>query len=289
MQTTPAAPDLPGISASRLTKRMAIGMGAAGLVISVPVALLDVASVVQSAGHLPWPVFQWAFTSPVGVLVLMAVSILLVAPPLVLLLPARGFKRMLARSQDVTGLPIEAWPQRSTADAECTAVERWLGRERRQQLVNLVLLVLLALLVLAFLAIFLAALVYSLSASVNVRCDGQRCPPDFPVRPIALVSIVGACALSVWAGYRWLRRLEASTGIWLRYRDWRSRGPLYYVRQPGVTPEAARTALARYVPAETTVLARLVPVAVLALAPSVLMVSAAIFLDTWLQRQWIPR
>ncbi len=288
MQTTQAPPGLPGISASGSTKLMALGIGAAGLVIFVPMALLDAVSVAQSAGHLPWPVVQWAFASPVGVLALTAVGMLLVAPSLVLLLPTRGFKRVLAGALDVTGLPFEAWPQRSTAEAERTAVERWLGRGRRRQLVSLLLLALTALLVLALLATLLAALVYSLSANARVVCDGPRCPPDFPVMPLATVSMFGALALTLLGAYRWQCRLEIRTGVWLRYRDGRATRPLYCGRRPGVTPEAARTALARYVPADPAVQARLIPVVMLALAPSVLMFSAAIVLEAWLRGQWIP-
>ncbi len=94
--------------------------------------------------------------------------------------------------------------------------------------------------------------------------------------------------LSYFAHYRWLRRVEASSGVWLRYRTWFQTQGLCYIRQPGVTPEAAAVALGRFAPAEAMPLARAFAMVVLRGLPLMLVIFAGGFLQFWLQTQWLP-
>jgi hypothetical protein len=93
--------------------------------------------------------------------------------------------------------------------------------------------------------------------------------------------------LSSFAQYRWLRRVEGSTGVWLRYRNWFQTQGLCYIRQPAVTPEAAAVALARFAPAKRMPLARAFAFVVLGALPLFLVVCAGGFLQFWLQTQWL--
>jgi hypothetical protein len=289
MDAMQAPPRLPGTSANELAKWSALAIGTALLVVFVPLTLLDTVPVGRSVGHLPWPLVQWALASPVGVLALMAVGILLVAPPYVLLGPGAGYWRRLAGAIDVTESPLEAWPKRTRADAGRTRMERWLGRGHREPWVSLVLFVLAVLLAVALLAMFIAASIFSFAELGSLSCEGQACPPNFPVTSIALVSTFASIALSSWTYHRWLRRAEASSGVWLRYRDILWAAPLYYVRRPGVTPEAAAAALTRFGLAGGAPLARTFAITVLAMTPLVLLQSASIYLQGWLRFQWILR
>ena len=65
--------------------------------------------------------------------------------------------------------------------------------------------------------------------------------------------------------------------------------PLCYVRRPGVTPQAAAAALTRFGPAGEAPLARTFAIFVLAMTPLALLLSASIYLQGWLQFQWILR
>jgi hypothetical protein len=94
--------------------------------------------------------------------------------------------------------------------------------------------------------------------------------------------------LSSFAQYRWLRRIEASSGVWLRYRNWFQTQGLCYIRQPGVTPKAAAVALGRFAPAEAMPLARAFAIVVLGGLPLILVIFAGGFLQFWLQTQWLP-
>lgn len=91
--------------------------------------------------------------------------------------------------------------------------------------------------------------------------------------------------------YRCLRRLEAHSGVWLRYRNWFQAQALCYLGRPGVTPEAAAVALAhvaRSAPAEALPLARVFAMLVLGALPLFLLLIASSFLQFWLATQWLP-
>src|SRR5258708_23866868 len=83
--TAQVRPWLPGTSASKAAKGTALFIGALVLVGYVPLTLLQVGASAARGGHLPWPALQWAVTTPLGALLLIALSVLVLGPPGVLL------------------------------------------------------------------------------------------------------------------------------------------------------------------------------------------------------------
>jgi hypothetical protein len=172
-----------------------------------------------------------------------------------------------------------------------TRTDRWLGRGRSARKVNLALLGAAALICLLLVASFLTTAVVSLRSIPQAACGVHGCPPMYPLSAIVLASESVIIGLASFAQYRWLRRVEASSGVWLRYRDWFQTQGLCYIRQPGVTREAAAVALARFArgaPAEALPLARVFVLVVLGALPLFLLLIAGYFLQYWLATQWLP-
>jgi hypothetical protein len=242
----------------------------------------------SSAGHLPWPVAQWALTTPAGLVVLLAICVGVGAPAFIV--GQRHFLRgwTLARAVDVTAVPPWVWLTRPPVYPGETRADRWLGRSRRAQLVSLTLLGGAALICLLLVASFLAAVVVTLRSIPLPPCGVHACPPTYPLIPIVVASEWVIIGLSSCAHYRWLRRVEGSSGVWLRYRTWFQTQGLCYIRQPGVTLEAAAVARARVAPAEAMPLARAFAIVVLGALPLLLVIFAGGFLQFWLQTQWLP-
>lgn len=294
MPETPVPPWLPGTSASGVAKVTAILNGALLLVGSVPLALLVVTWSWSGApgGHLPWPALQWAFTTPLGALLLATLCLLVVGPPL-MLFNLWLLHPQVARAIDITGLPPAWWPGPWPTYPQQPSLQRWLGQGRRERALNLALFALGTLLAAALVGALLGSGVYGLRASgARYAPDGNGCPngcpPTYPLTGIVLASWFAAIALSWVARFLWLRRVEATSRVWLRYRSWLDAARLYYVRQPGVTPEAAAGALARFSSARPVPWARTFFISVLALTPYALLASASFALNGWLQLQWIP-
>ncbi|HET8905341.1 MAG TPA: hypothetical protein VFN11_00095 [Ktedonobacterales bacterium] len=291
METTQAPPRLPGVRATTL---FVIG----GLVnwaflllfllLLVPLIGLMMVEATQAGGHLPWPVAQWALTTPAGLFVILVICVGVGAPTFIV--GQRHFLRgsTLARAVDVTEVPPWVWLTRPPVYPGETRADRWLGRSRRAQRVSLTLLGGVALICLLLVASFLAAVGVSLRSIPHPPCGVGGCPPTYPLIPMGLASEWVIIGLSSYAQYRWLRRVEASTGVWLRYRNWFQTQGLCYIRQPGVTPEAAAVALGRFAPAEAMPLARAVAFVVLGALPLILVLFAGGFLQFWLQTQWLP-
>jgi hypothetical protein len=285
MDAAEMSPRLPGTSPRGLALGGAIALGIF-LLLFAALTIPAFTPIGGEGGHLPWPIVQWTVTSPIGAFVLVAVGTLIMAPPLVLLQPRMLHGYYLARAVDVTGVPVENWSRRTRGEARLTWVERWLGHGRRQQRRSVALLVLAVLVAAGLMAAFIAFHNYSFSAIGRVSC----CPPDYhyQVTGIAFMSESAALGLYFFALYRWFRRVEVSCGISIRYLSSLWTAPFYYVRRPGVTPEAVAEALARIVPHGRVPLAQTILVFVLALTPLVLLLSGSIFLGAWLQLQWIP-
>jgi len=287
MQTTQAPPRLPG---ARATTPFLIG----GLVL--PLFLLPLAPLIglmtveatQAGGHLPWPVAQWVLTTPAGLVVLLAICVGVGAPTFIVAQChfVRGWT--LARAVDVTEVPPWVWLTRPPVYPGETRADRWLGRSRRARLVSLTLLGGAALIYLLLVASFLAAVGVSLRSIPLPPCGVGGCPPTYPLIPMGLASEWVIFGLSFVAQYRWVRRVEGSSGVWLRYRNWFQTQGLCYIRQPGVTPEAAAVALARFAPAERMPLTRAFAIVVLGALPFFLVLFAGGFLQFWLQTQWLP-
>ncbi|HEX8035385.1 MAG TPA: hypothetical protein VF510_16130 [Ktedonobacterales bacterium] len=292
----PVPPGLPGASASKAAKGMALVLGALVLVGFVPLALLQASSSGARGGHLPSSARQWAVTTPTGTLTLIALCILVLGSPYILY--ARWlFRREVARASDITDVPLVVWPTSGPARSprplplRRPLLQRWLGRGRRERAVSLVLLTLGTLLAVALVGVFFASAIVSFRGLGDVRCDssGNHCSPSFPLTGIPVASMFAVIALTYLARSRWLQRVEATSRVWLRYRDWTGSTPLCYVRQPGVTPEAAMAALARFSSARAVPVARQVFVGVLVAVPYVVLAGASFVLGTWLQLHWLPR
>src|SRR5262249_33653083 len=241
-------------------------------------------------GHLPWPAVEWALTTPLAALAVTAAGAVSLALPFLALQANMAPRQSLARAIDVTGMPPWMWPQRPPLRPGETSVERWLGQPRRAQQVSLALLGGTALLGLLLVASLVAALAWGLLevrvAFLGHECGAHGCPPLPPLYPVFLIaagSEIAAGGLIRLASYRWLHRVEVSSGVWLRYRVSLWATPLSYVRRPGVTPEAAAVALRRFAPVREVPLARVLALAVLATTPLVLLLSASIILQGWVQ------
>jgi hypothetical protein len=289
MQAKQAPPRLPGTSASTPYLVNAIGIGGLVVLLWVPLIGLITAGAIQSSGHLPWPVAQWALTTPAGVLATFAAIALIAGPSLIAAQRRILRRRYLARAVDVTEVPPWVWLTRPPVYPGETRADRWLGRGRKARMTSLTLLGVAALVALLFLAGFFASAVLGLIYIPRTECGARGCPPQYPVLPLLLASEFVTLGLSSWAQYRWLRRVEASSGVWLRLRDWFAALALFYIRKPGVTHEAAQAALARFAPAEAMPLARVYAISVLAAIPLLLMFIVGLFLQFWLPAQWIPR
>ncbi len=247
MQTTQAPPRLPGVRATTLFLINALVLSLfllLFLLLLVPLIGLMTVEATQAGGHLPWPVAQWALTTPAGLFGILAICVGVGAPAFIVAQRhvLRGWT--LARAVDVTEVPPWVWLTRPPVYPGETRADRWLGRSRRAQLVSLTLLGGAALICLLLVASFLAAVVVSLRSIPLPPCGVGGCPPTYPLIPMGLASEWVIIGLSSFAQYRWLRRVEASSGVWLRYRNWFQTQGLCYIRQPGVTPEAAAVALA---------------------------------------------
>ena len=291
MQTTQAPPRLPGMRATTLFLIGGLVLWAfllLFLLLLVPLIGLMTVEATQAGGHLPWPVAQWALTTPVGLFVLLVIGVGVGAPAFIV--GQRHFLRgwTLARAVDVTEVPPWVWLTRPPVYPGETRAERWLGRSRSAQLVSLTLLGGAVLICLLLVANFLAATVVTLRSIPHPLCGVYVCPPIYPLIPLGLVSEWVIIGLAYFAQYRWLRRVEASSGVWLRYRTWFDTQGLCYIRQPGVTPEAAAVALARFAPAERMPLVRAFAFVVLGGLPLMLVIFAGGFLQFWLQTQWLP-
>lgn len=291
MQTTQAPPRLPGVRATTLYLINALVSWAfllPFLPLLVPLIGLMTVEATQASGHLPWPVAQWALTTPAGLVVILVICVGVGAPALIVALRhiLRGWT--LARAVDVTEVPPWVWLMRPPVYPGETRADRWLGRSRRAQLASLTLLGGPALICLLLVASFLTAAVVSLRSIPHPPCGVGGCPPTYPLIPIVLASEWVIIGLSSFAQYRWLRRVEGSSGVWLRNRNWFQTHGLCYIRQPGVTPEATVVALARFAPAEAMSLARAFAIVVLGALPLILVVFAGAFLQFWLQTQWLP-
>jgi hypothetical protein len=287
----PFTPGLAGTSASKAVRGMAIAFGAFLLVFVVPLTLLDAgASALDGRrGHLPWPLVQWAFTSLLGALVLRVLCLLVICPPLVLF-SLRQRRREVARAVDVTGIPPWAWPGAWQLRSWRPWLQPWLGQGRGEQAVSLLLLILAMLLAVALGGIVIGSTVYGFAVNGAVQCDanGNGCPPNFFLPDIPVASLCAGMALAYVLRAQQLRRVEAASQVWLRYRDWVSMAPLCYIRHPGVTPEAAAAALAPFSTSLATPVARRFCVAVLVFIPYVVVVCASLVLSAWLQLQWRP-
>lgn len=239
-------------------------------------------------GHLPWPLVQWALTTPPGVLAVAAVGGLLWTLPVWLITLARPAP-LIAYPMDVTGLPPEMWPRPPSlwrAPAGWTLSDTWLGRDRPQRAVTLLTLALAALLLLGMFAGFIAAAWFGFT-HFSLRCGASGCPPSYLGQLSNGPEFAGLTILFLAPILR-VVYVERHCGVWFRGRDILGSSVGTYIRRPGVTPEAAAVALQRYTRDPRRPLARFVLIVALALLPAFLLLAGSLLLATWLSTQWIP-
>lgn len=292
---------LPGWSATRVHMVMAILFSAPILVLLVFFSLIDtpwLAFLTRANTshpphwHLPWPVLQWAVTSPAGYLTLFALGILVVVPPFVVFSIWR-YRSQVLPARDVTDVPQVWWAIPGQARLQPPLLQRWLGQRRSERTVSLALLVVGVLLFVAQVGVLFAAM--GVSGRLLNQLDVQPCITHYGCRPwtdilkrVLSPSFFAGLALGEWAWALWLHRLEVTSGVWFRYGAWMGGNRLYYVRQPGVTSEAATAALARVSPTHAVPYVRYIFFFVLVWSWYAVLFAAAFLLDTWLQYQWLP-
>lgn len=145
---------------------------------SLVLNIADAVEIDVQRGHLPWPIAQWALTTPLGALAVAAVSGLVWGFPLALVVLARP---LIIRPLDVTDLPLSAWPGplplwRDPGSA--TLADVWLGRGQRQRALSLLALTLAVLLLIGLLALFVASGWYGFTGGFP-DCGASGCPPNF--------------------------------------------------------------------------------------------------------------
>src|SRR5260221_3638023 len=202
MQTTQPPPRLPGARATTLFLISGLVLWAfllLFLLLLVPLIGLMTVEATQASGHLPWPVAQWALTTPVGLFGILAICVGIGAPTFIV--GQRHFLRgwTLARAVDVTEVPPWVWLTRPPVYPGETRADRWLGRSRRAQLVSLTLLGGAALICLLLVASFLAAVAVSLRSIPLPLCGVGGCPPTYPLIPMGLAGECGITGLSSFA------------------------------------------------------------------------------------------
>jgi hypothetical protein len=293
MQAIQAPPRLPGVRATTLFLISALVSATLFAPLWALLTGLMTVETILTSGHLPWPIAQWALTTPAGLLAILVACVGIGAPTLIVAQRLTLRRWTLARAVDVTEVPPWVWLTRPPVYPGETRADRWLGRGRRAHMVSLTLLGAAALICLLLVASFLALTVVSLMSIPHLMCGVRGCPPMYPLVQIVLAGEMGIFGLSSFAQYRWLRLVEANSGVWLRYRGWFHTQSLCYIRQPGVTPEAAAVALARFArvarvaPAEAMPLVRVFVIAVLGALPLFLLLIASFFLQFWLATQWL--
>jgi hypothetical protein len=295
MQAAPApiSRRLPGASVTREPTSMALFCGAVAVMLVAVVLLIGPTESTTQRWHLPWPALQWAVATPLGNLSLLLLC-LLVLGPLHVQSGVERDRRLVASAHDVTDRPREAWKlHRRRVPPQPPQRLGWWGVGRRERVVSLALLVLGVLLVVALAgAAWVSLVAVFRGPDLRGLCSARYgCPPVSR----SLEGLLGIIAFATWtlqygAQTIWLKRLEATSGVRFRYPDWGLTRPPCYLRQLGVTHEAAAIALARVssVPSIPRPRARQLfssaLVASLYLAP----VCAIAILYAWLPSQWLP-
>jgi hypothetical protein len=201
----------------------------------------------------------------------------------------RRSRLYLARTLDVTDLPLAAVPQHVHVPAWRLSGERWLGHGRITRLVSRALLVAAALFDLLLLGGCAAVLVYTWPWRDMIRCTDQ-----YGCRPLYLTGLISMAG--VYSGFEsalvgfalWLRRTAARCGVRLRYRDLPVLGPFDYVRRPNVSREAAAAAVARLARHREPPLAWGIAAGMFGLGSPFILLLAGQPLSNWLPLQWIP-
>jgi hypothetical protein len=232
-------------------------------------------------GHLPWPIAQWALTTPLGALAIAVVGGLACGLAIIVISPLNP---NILQPVDVTELASDAWPRPPSRwrdpDSRTTA-DRWLGHGKRQRGLSQFALALAIVLLIGLLAALSATTWYTLTHILYWAPAG--CP--FYVLQLTIPPMdMGGFTLFV-SQVVWIAWVQRRCGVWFRGGVG---GVLSgYIRRPGVTPEAAVSALQRYAHARRP-LAQVALFATLAAIPLILLLTGCELLSNWLATQWIP-
>lgn len=276
--------NLPGTDAWRLWK------GLIGLYLVVAVVILGLSMLTAilngtDRGHLPWPVAQWAVTTPLGALAVAVVGGLVWGLPASLIVLTRP---VVVRPVDVTDIPPYFWPRPLSLWADPTGgalADSILGRGRPQRALSVLTLAVAALLLIGLIALFFAVIVYGIRNFPT--CGESGCAPTFTFEFTSLPEVVGLTIMFL-SQYAWTTHVERRCGIWFRARgQWESNLGAY-IRRPGVAPEAAAAALQRYARNASIPMAGAILLSTLAVIPPILLMSGGALLAFWLSSQWIP-
>jgi hypothetical protein len=275
---------LPGTDALLLQKIfLVIFLGMVVVILALSIATTAADGAHAQGGQLPWPLVQWAVTTPLGTLTVALVGGLAAGLPLLLV---RQVIPVAMSPVDVTELPLSAWPRPLPPwrrPGGPSVAQFWLGRGWRQRVLSLLSLALAGLLVLGSFAAYGAVAWYGLTHLPD--CTGPRCPPTYSQfqGPPMLIGLT----IAFLGQYRRVRQVERRCGIWFRVPFTLGEFSCY-VRRPGVTAAAAAAALARYTRDVERPVARGAFVAALFLMPFFLVLIALSLLSIWLPTQWMP-
>jgi hypothetical protein len=156
--------------------------------------------------------------------------------------------------------------------------------------VSLALLVLGVVLAVALVGIVGASVVEVLRGPDLAGLCSNRygCPPSGSIKLVPGAIAFTELALGYGADSFWLKRVEATSGVRFRYPTLALRKPLCYIRQPGVTPDAATTALVRVSLVRAGPKAREVFSHALVTSLFTVPLCAIYLLNAWLPGQWLP-
>jgi len=165
---------LPG-SEPLMVNKVALGISLCMAVVILVLNAATAAAIGAHGGHVPWPIVQWAVTTPLGTLAVALVGGLAWGLPVVW---APGERIAFTHAVDVTELPLPAWPPALPPwrrPGGPTRAAYLLGRGWRQRVPSLLALAFAGLLVLGFFAAYVAIYVFGIRQLPD--CSGARCPP----------------------------------------------------------------------------------------------------------------
>ncbi len=165
---------LPG-SEPLMVNKVALGISLCMAVVILVLNAATAAAIGAHGGHVPWPIVQWAVTTPLGTLAVALVGGLAWGLPVVW---APGERIAFTHAVDVTELPLPAWPRPLPPwrrPGGPTRAAYLLGRGWRQRVPSLLALAFAGLLVLGFFAAYVAIYVFGIRQLPD--CSGARCPP----------------------------------------------------------------------------------------------------------------
>lgn len=274
--------NLPGTDALYVQLVMtAVYFGLGGLFLVM--AMVNAADAGAQRGHLPWPIAQWALTTPLGVLTVAVGGGLIWVLPWLLLMLVSPFP---VHPVDVTELPVSAWPRPRTVwhvPEGATRADAWLGRRQPQRILSLLALSVSALLLIGLLATFFASTWYVVTHFPE--CSPSSCAPNFSTQLVFAPEFLGLAAMNLSIIVR-TAYAERRGGVWFRARKRSEGGVGAYIRRPGVTPEAAAAALQYY--SRGPIAPRAIAGIMLALLPMGLLFCGGEVLSNWLSIHWIP-